>query len=98
MQYSRGHRIHGTPASMLNRVGLAILAILCFPPMLFIFIFWADAEGFRNRAIATALAVLLLGLDSMAINGAVTGRVRLTWLFAPMVIVVAVWLIFIALL
>lgn len=97
MQYDRGEQLSGTPASTLNRAGLAVLAILCFPPMIILFIFSADAEGFWNRVIAIALLVTFVGLIFMAINGAVTGRVRLTWLFAPMVIAGAVWLILIAL-
>ena len=63
--------------------------------MMIFFVFWADAEGFWNRVLATALPVSLLGLGSMGINGAVTGRVRLSWLFGPIIIGIAVWVILI---
>lgn len=92
MQFSRSDRLSGTPVSTFNRIGLVILAIVCFPPIVILVIFWADAEGFWSRINATALPAIFLGLIFMAINGAVTGRVRFGWLFGPMIFAFAVGL------
>ncbi len=91
MQYTPTDKLSGHPVSTVNRAGLVILAILFFPLTMLLLVFWTDAIGFWNQFLAGALVVLLLGVCSMAVNAAMTGRIRLSWFLAPIILAAATW-------